>query len=105
MVINLANKDKTDVVKALESQKSPDVRDTLKNWLKDIESHPFLIRVLGKGMVANFYRLYASYFAGELEYEKAIEYFGKAVELVPEDPESHLMLADAYFAINDFPRG
>ncbi len=77
----------------------------LKRWISDIEKHQFLGDVLTGKKVGEFYRFNGTFYVMKNKLTQAIENFDQAILYADNNPQYHLLKADACFAINDYENG
>ncbi len=82
-----------------------DVHKKLEKWINDIEKHKILKNILTNEKISEFYRLNGTSYIKENKFKKAVDNFNKAISLIPNNPQYHLMKADACFAIGDYDNG
>ena len=76
-----------------------------RQWCRDITAHPAVKEVLGKIKCASFYKFYGNMLVAEGSLSAAKDIFGELLFLVSDNPEYHLLMADACFGTDDFDGG
>ncbi len=90
------------------SKKSAQLKDAhiqLEKWINDIEANTFLKNIISEKKLGEFYRLCGSLYVKGNNFVNAVENFGKAISFVNDNPEYHLLKADACFSISDYDSG
>ena len=101
----LVEEDLKEIKSGLESD-PPTYEDALiRSWHNDLEENKNLSSCLNAEQAAAFYRYYGNLLVSEKDFAGAVESFGKALALSPDNPDLHIFFMDALFAQEDFTRG
>jgi len=89
----------------IESNQFSNASQILGKWVHDMDMNPVLAQSIEAPVNSEFYKLYASRLVGDGKFDEALPYFDKAISIIDDKPEYHLLKADACFAANDNHNG
>ncbi|MCX5876790.1 MAG: DUF115 domain-containing protein [Deltaproteobacteria bacterium] len=84
---------------------SVDLADILAAWSMELTANLNLGKILGPEQVAILHRLHGSALLTQEAFSEAAQAFTLALALTPKNPQLCLLLADAAFAMDDYPAG
>ncbi|MCD4741886.1 MAG: DUF115 domain-containing protein, partial [Desulfobacteraceae bacterium] len=96
-ITELKNHEKEDTLSEAE--------DMIDFWLDDLASTKTLASIIGDDNASqlNYYKGVIS--VNKENFDLGIDHFNKALDITPDNPVLHISLTDAYFAIEDYPKG
>ena len=97
--------DLKEIKSGLESDPPKHEDALIRSWHKDLEENKNLSSCLTSEQMAEFYRFQGNLLVSEKDFAGAVESFGKALALSPDNPDLHIFFMDALFAQGDFTRG
>ncbi|MCK5312106.1 MAG: DUF115 domain-containing protein [Desulfobacteraceae bacterium] len=82
-----------------------EAEDMIDSWLDDLGSIQKLAYIIGDDNASqlNYYKGVIS--VNKENFDLGIDHFNKALDITPNNPALHISLTDAYFAIEDYPKG
>ena len=82
-----------------------DFAPMIRQWHHILEQSKKISDAVGPERVRQLFRLSGMYMVKNGEYQKAFVYYENLNEMNPDNPETYILLADLYFAVQDFDKG
>nr|MBF0222711.1 DUF115 domain-containing protein [Desulfobulbaceae bacterium] len=84
----------------------PEETETLiLGWYKNFIDNPLIAECLSSASVADFYRIYGHLLMKQNNFHDAVGSLSIALKYAPNDPQLHIHLTDAHFALHSFDKG
>ncbi|ACN16745.1 conserved hypothetical protein [Desulforapulum autotrophicum HRM2] len=77
----------------------------LENWIGIVTREKELQKCIGKNILSEFYWLYGNLLLESGDSTQALDCYQKALSLFPDNPDLHIAVTDACFALGDFDSG
>jgi Tfp pilus assembly protein PilF len=87
-----------------EATDSPSDADLIKFWHENLRTHPHLATVLNPKQMATIRFAQGQLLFEQQRFTEALDEFGQAAELSPDDPRVHVAIFEAAFNCQDFNR-
>lgn len=101
----LARKDIETICTTLSGPEHSETDMLSDDWIKAMQEEPLLLSLLDQEQVAEFYHQHARFLLERHEFQGAVAALLTVLEIVPDRPNIHISLADAFFTIQDFQGG
>jgi hypothetical protein len=88
-----------------ENDSHNDSMELLHTWYVDLIKHDALSSCLEPEKAAGIYELYGNQLMKEEKFLEAVESYQNALRIVPENPEVHILITDALFALEKYEKG
>lgn len=105
----LFQKDYSRIIQAVnstaDSKTVDDSMELLSTWYIDLKKHKALSSCLDPKEVAYIYEIYGNQLMKEDKFSQAVESYQNSLHIVPDNPEVHILITDALFALENYDQG
>ena len=89
----------------VDSNRFAEAFELLNTWYKDLQKNETLTSCIEPEQMAKIHEIYGNKLMTEERFSEAVESYQKALFIVPDNPDVHILITDALFALENYDQG